>query len=363
MRIAVDAMGGDHAPQEIVPGALAAAQTIDTEICLVGDESRLNELLQRARDGTRNTVGRVTIRHSEGVVGMSETPRAALQRGRTSSMAECIEMVKQGEAQAAVSAGNSGAFMALATTRLRNIADISRPAIAILIPTRTGRTVILDAGANADCKPEHLLQFATMGSCYAEHVLGLRRPRVAVLNIGEEVNKGNALVHATHPLLETAPVNFVGHIEGNAIHEGDVDVIVADGFVGNVVLKVFEGSVQFVVDTMRAGIAQSTFCRLGAWLMKPAFRYLRRRCDWAEYGGALLLGVNGVCVVGHGRSDRRAVCTAIQVAHDAVAHDIIEQMRRSVQQLSAVPRRAELLSDGQPLSDNIGSACGPTELL
>ncbi len=343
MRIAVDAMGGDYAPEEIVPAALMARERLDVEICLVGDEARLKEL---AGYGPEGSVG-VTVRHCSGLIGMDESPRAALQRGRNSSVATCIEMVKQGEAQAVVSAGNSGAFVALATTRLRNIADISRPAIAVFIPTRIGKAILLDAGANADCRPEHLLQFATMGSCYAEHVLGLQEPRVAILNIGEEAGKGNVLVQTTYPLLAQAPINFVGHIEGNAIFDGDVDVVVADGFVGNVVLKVLEGTFQSMLDIFHSQIRHSKLVRLGALLMKPAFRHLQTRYNWAEYGGALLLGVNGVCVVSHGRSDRHAICKAIEVAAEAVEHDIIEQMRRSVRQLGEVQSPAQALSESQ----------------
>ena len=351
MRIAVDARGGDQAPEEIAPGALAAAQIVDAEICLVGDEIQLNALLSdttgavaRAAVDTRRA-GRVTVVHEPGVVGMDESPRAALQRKRRSSMAACVDMVRDGEADAAVSAGNSGAFMALATTRLRNIADIDRPAIAITIPTKTGKAILLDAGANADCRSEHLAQFATMGICYAEHLLGLDSPRVATLNIGEEQCTGNALTQAPYSLLASAPINFVGHVEPNAIQDGHVDVIVADGFVGNVVLKTIEASLQFFNDGIKAGIASSRLARLGAWLMRPVFRSLAAKCDWAEYGGALLLGVNGVCVVSHGRSDRRAIREAIVVAANAVEHDIVEEMRQSVQLLSALPASTEVLSN------------------
>ncbi len=341
MRIAVDAMGGDFAPQEIVPGTLAAARVIDAEIVLVGHEARLNDLLADAvgsalKEGETNTaaITRVTVRHSDGVIAMEESPRDALKRGRTSSIADCVEMVRCGEAQAVVSAGNSGAFMALAHTRLRTIPQISRPAIAAALPTASGKVLLLDAGANADCKPEHLVEFAIMGSCYAEQVLGVDRPRVATLNIGEEAKKGNVVTQTAHLLLQSVPINYVGHIEGNRILAGDVDVVVADGFAGNVALKVVEGAIRFVMDTIKAGIAESTRAQLGALLMKPAFAKMRRRCNWAEYGGALLLGIQGVCVVGHGRSDRQAICNAVQVAADAAQHDIVAELRRLVQQLS-----------------------------
>lgn len=360
MRIAVDAMGGDHAPEQIVLGALAAARTVDAEICLVGDEAQLQALLsdgiEAASGGPTAPAGpgRVTVVHEPGVIGMDESPRAALQRGRCSSMAASVELVRDGEAQGAVSVGNSGAFMALATTRLRNIANISRPAIAITVPTSSGKAILLDAGANADCKPEHLAQFATMGIAYAEHLLGLKEPRVATLNIGEEQCKGNALTQATYGLLSTAPINFVGHVEANAMFDGHVDVIVADGFVGNIVLKTIEASIQFFSDGIKTGVARgSVLPRLGAWLMRPVFRSLAVQYDWAEYGGALLLGVNGVCVIGHGRSDWRAVRNAIQVAAEAVEHDIVEQVRQSVQLLSGLPAPAEVMPDSPGMPGNL----------
>ena len=344
MRIVVDAMGGDHAPDEIVPGAVAAAELVDAEICLVGDGSRLTDLLSHHGGAGAKSVGTVTVRHTDGVVAMDESPRAALQRGRSSSVAYAVDMVRDGDAEAAVSAGNSGAFMALATMRLRNIARIDRPAIALGLPTMTGQMVFLDGGANADCKPEHLLQFAMMGSCYAA-VRGVDNPTVGILNIGEEASKGNAVTRAAHALLQSAPLNYVGSVEGNSLLEGNVDVVVADGFVGNVVLKVFEGSFHMFGGLLKAGIASSLVSRAGALLMRPAFAHLRQKCDWAAYGGALLLGVNGICVVCHGRSDREAIKNAILQAAGAIEHDIIGRMRDSMSALAEPEPSAEVLSD------------------
>jgi len=338
MVIAIDAMGGDFAPREIVSGAIAAAQTLEAQICLVGDEAQINPLLdeiQSTYPTIRTPAGRVIVRHSEGIVGMDESPLSVLQRGRKSSIAECVAMIREGEAQAAVSAGNSGAFMALATMRLKCIADLSRPAIAIFLPTNKGKAILLDAGANADCKPEHLLQFAMMGSCYAEHVLEIQSPNIALLNIGEENCKGNILTQAAYPLLEAAPIHFIGNVEGNAILDGHVDVIVADGFAGNIVLKVLEGAVQYLLDGVKRGIDNSLMAKVGALLMRPSFAPLLAQWNWVECGGGLLLGVNGVCVVSHGRSDKKAICKAIEVAANAVDHNIIEQMRHSFRQLSA----------------------------
>lgn len=346
MRIAVDAMGGDHAPEEIVPGALAAADMIAAEICLVGDEQRLTELLAAGR-GTADAAGRpgrVVIVHCDGVVAMDESPRAALQRGRSSSLAHVVEMVRDGAAEAALSAGNSGAFMALATMRLGNISGIDRPAIALLLPTVGARMVFLDAGANADCKPEHLLQFGMMGSCYAA-VRGVVNPSVGILNIGEEASKGNAVTRAAFALLQDAPLNFIGSVEGNSVFDGTTDVVVADGFVGNVLLKVMEGTFNMFRGVLKAGIASSRLCAVGATLMKPAFAHLRETCDWAAHGGALLLGVNGVCVVCHGRSNREAIKNAIVQAATAVEQDITGRVRNSMLALAKPQPSAEVLSD------------------
>lgn len=346
MRIAVDAMGGDHAPEEIVPGALAAAEAVAAEVCLVGDENRLSELLARGRRAASaaDSPGQVSIQHVDGVVEMDESPRAALQRGRSSSLATTVEMVRDGAAGAAVSAGNSGAFMALATMRLGSITHIDRPAIALLLPTIAGRMVFLDAGANADCRPEHLLQFGIMGSCYAA-VRGVVNPSVGILNIGEEASKGNAVTRAAYDLLQAAPLNFVGSVEGNSVFDGAVDVVVADGFVGNVLLKAMEGSFHMFRGVLKAGIASNWLSGVGAWLMKPAFAHLRRRCDWAAHGGALLLGVNGVCVVCHGRSNREAIKNAILQAATAVEQDITGRVRNSVLALAEPQPSAEVLSD------------------
>ncbi len=346
MRIAVDAMGGDHAPEEIVPGALAAAEVVAAEVCLVGDEKRLSELLARGKRAAHATdsPGQVCIHHVDGVVEMDESPRAALQRGRSSSLATAVEMVRDGAAEAAVSAGNSGAFMALATMRLGNIAGIDRPAIALVLPTVSGRMVFLDAGANADCKPEHLLQFAMMGSCYAA-VRGVDNPRVGILNIGEEASKGNAVTRAAYELLQNAPLNFIGSVEGNSVFEGEIEVVVADGFVGNVVLKVMEGTFHMFRGVLKAGIASNLLSGVGAFLMKPAFAHLRRTCDWAAHGGALLLGVNGVCVVCHGRSNREAIKNAVIQAAAAVEQDVTGRVRNSVLALAEPQPSAEVLSD------------------
>ncbi|MFO7946305.1 MAG: phosphate acyltransferase PlsX [Armatimonadota bacterium] len=348
MVIAVDAMGGDFAPREVVAGAVVASRSVDAEITLVGDKAQIEPLLcELARPN--NGPGRLTVRHSTGVVEMDVSPRAALHRDHESSMADSIEMVRQEEADAVVSAGNSGAYMALATMRLKRIGQISRPAIAIPLPTARGPSILLDAGANADCKPRHLLEFAMMGSCYAESVLERTEPTVGLLSIGEEPSKGNALTREAYSLISEAPVKFIGNVESDEVLNGSVDVVVCDGFVGNVVLKTYEAIANFLFAHLKERCQKSLLTRLGAFLMRPVFRGMHADYNYAEYGGALLLGVNGVCVVGHGRSGSKAISRAIAVAADAVDHQILERMKVSMKQLSQAnsdkPVEAEMLSD------------------
>ena len=322
MKIAVDAMGGDFAPAEVVKGAVEAARLSDAEIVLVGR----SDAIEQALAGLTRPAN-LTIRPAADVVAMDDSPVTALKGSRQSSLAVAVEMVREGEAQAVTSAGNSGAFMALATMRLRMIPGMQRPGIAVFLPTPKGKRLLIDAGASADCKPRHLLEFAIMGSTYAQHALGLENPTVGLLSIGHEESKGNELVRATYPLLRDAPLNFMGNIEGNHIFSGEADVVVCDGFVGNVVLKVGEGLADVIIKQIKAGILNSVTAKLGALLMKPVLLRLKASFDYAEHGGALLLGVNGICVVSHGRSDARAVRNAIAVAQKAVEKDVVAHMR------------------------------------
>jgi glycerol-3-phosphate acyltransferase PlsX len=322
MRIAVDAMGGDFAPAQIVKGALEAATAFSAEIILVGQPDAIEKALAGA-----SKPDNLTIRPAEDVVAMDDSPVAALRGSRQSSLAVAVEMVRAGEAQAVVSAGNSGAFMAMATMRLRTISGIQRPGIGVFLPTGRGKRLLIDAGANADCKPRHLYEFALMGSTYAQYALGLDNPTVGLLSIGHEESKGNELVRAAYTLLRDGQLNFAGNIEGDRIFAGDVDVVVCDGFVGNVVLKMAEGLAESIVHLLKDGIRESKLAMLGALLMKPALRRLRTRFDYAEYGGMLLLGVNGICVVCHGKSSAKAIRNAIAVAQKAVEGDVVGHMR------------------------------------
>jgi len=337
MRIAVDAMGGDHAPAEIVAGALLAAGPLDREIILVGREPEVRAELARAGAVPPN----VTVHHADQVVEMDESPRLALRQKAGSSVTVCVDMVRDGQADAAVSAGNSGALMAAATMRLGTLPGVQRPAIAVFMPTPHGHRIVLDAGANVDCKPEHLADFALMGSDYAKHALGIGEPRVGLLSIGTESSKGNELTLAAFPLLAALPINFIGNVEGNQILAGEVDVTVCDGFAGNVVLKVVEGTALELIADLKSALQRSVWSKLAALLMRPALRPMRTKYDYAEYGGALLLGTNGVCIVSHGRSDRRAMGKAIAVAAHSVETRVQERLTETFRRRQSVPVGAE----------------------
>ncbi|HEY7473185.1 MAG TPA: phosphate acyltransferase PlsX [Gemmatimonadota bacterium] len=327
MRIALDAMGGDHAPERPVAGAIAAldAQEPDLEIVLVGDERRLAPL---APVGSKS--GRLSFRHAPDIIGMDEAPAAALRRKRFSSILVGVELQQAGGADAFVSAGNTGAVMAAALTTLGRIAGISRPAIVTPFPTRSHPCLVLDVGANAECKPHHLAQFALMGHVYAAEVLGRERPRVGLLSIGEEAGKGNDLTIAAHRLLAESGLNFVGNVEGRDVLRGAADVVVTDGFTGNVLLKFGESFVDFLAGEIEREAESSRRAALGAWLMRPAFRRLARRIDYAEYGGAPLLGVDGIVIICHGGSSVKAFRNAIGVARLAVECDLARRIETAI---------------------------------
>ena len=326
MRIAVDAMGGDNAPHEVVAGAVASCTDPGHEVLLVG----LPEALEPVLEGLSAPRERIHVVPAEDVVEMGESPVAALKRRKT-SLAVAVRLVRDGEAEAVVSAGNSGAFMGYATLRLDTVEGVERPAIAVCIPSLDRERVVLDVGANASCQPNHLVQFAQMGSVYARDVLGIGNPAVGLLSIGEEASKGSSLTKAAHKLLAEAGegLNFTGNVEGNDALNGPVDVIVCDGFVGNVLLKTAEGAATAVMRGMREAFASSLKAKLGALLARDALLKFRERFDYATYGGALLLGVKGICVVCHGRSDARAIRGAISVAERAVERGVVDHIADS----------------------------------
>jgi glycerol-3-phosphate acyltransferase PlsX len=314
--IAVDAMGGDNAPGAIVAGAMLAQRAGLGKIVLVGDRARIEPLLHGETA--------IEVVHSAGEVPMDASASQAVRKSEGTSLGEAVELVREGRADAVVSAGNSGAFLAIALIRLRTIPGIARPAIGAVLPGRYGPVVLCDAGANVDCKPEWMMQFGLMGSAYARAGLGIPEPRVAVISVGEERNKGNTQSMEAAELLERAPVRFVGNIEGKDILQDHADVVVADGFVGNVILKTAEGSAVYIRDVLRESFENAgPLGKLGALLSRSVFAKIRVRLDYSTYGGAPLLGVRGNCVVAHGRSDKVAICNAIRQAAAVAAADLV----------------------------------------
>jgi phosphate acyltransferase len=313
--IALDAMGGDDAPGEIVAGALLAHRDGLGRIILVGDTPRIAPLLGGEQ---------LEVVHAEREIAMDAQASQAVRTAQGTSLGAAVELVREGRADAVVSAGNSGAFLAVALIRLRTIAGIARPAIGAVLPGRTGPVVLCDAGANVDCKPEWMLQFGLMGAAYARAALGVPDPAVAVVSVGEERSKGNAQSMEAAALLERAPVRFVGNIEGKDIFSNHADVVVADGFVGNVILKTAEGSGTYFREVLRESYDRATLAgKLGGMLSRSVFDRVRLRLDYSTYGGAPLLGVRGNCVVAHGRSDRIAIRNAIRQAAQVARADLV----------------------------------------
>lgn len=313
MKIAVDAMGGDYAPAVVVEGAIRAASELDIPIILVGDRARVEEELSKHRAASHPGI---SIAHASEVVGMDESPAQAIRKKKDSSLRVCFELVRSGEAGAVVSAGNSGAAMAASIFLLKKIKGVDRPAIAVSVPTMKDPAIVLDVGGNVDCKPIHLFQFALMGEVYAKYVLKKDRPRVGLLSNGEEEGKGNDLTREAHALLKNASINYIGYVEGRDIYQGGVDVVVTDGFVGNVVLKLSEGLVEAVTTMLKNEIMAGFWSRIGYLLSRGAFKKLKKKIDYAEYGGAPLLGIDGVCIISHGRSNAKAMRNAILRAHE-----------------------------------------------
>jgi phosphate acyltransferase len=328
MKIAVDAMGGDNAPKIEVAGAIAAARDSSMSIILVGDRDLLTaELSQHDTSGLD-----ITIRHASEVVGMHDSASDAIRKKKDSSIRVAFELVKSGEADAVVSAGNSGATMAAGMFVLKRLNGIDRPAIAQVFPTLTGHTVILDIGGNVDCKPVHLVQFAIMGEVYARHVLGIKKPLVGLLSNGEEESKGNDLTRETNQILKDVRFDYAGYIEGRDIFAGKVDVVVCDGFVGNIVLKLSEGLAEAVGSMLKEEIKKSLICKIGYLLSRPAFARFKKKVDYAEYGGAPLLGINGVGMICHGGSNVKAIKNAVRLASDFASKGVNLKMAEKIQE-------------------------------
>ena len=315
MKVAIDAMGGDHAPEEILLGAMAAVKDYGCDIVLVGDETLLREAMSKhgVREGEH-----IFVHHASEVIDMHESPGAAVRKKRDASVVVATRLVKEGECAAVISAGSTGAAVAAALFGLGRLPKIERATIATPIPNLTGTTMLLDSGANVDSKPKHLVQSAIMGSIYAKYVLGVENPRVGLLSIGEEETKGNELTLSTYPLLaQVQNINFIGNIEGRDIPQGTVDVVVCDGFVGNVVLKFGEGLASAIMRLLKDAVQQSGFLtKMASLMLLPVLKRLRKKLDYAEYGGAPLLGVNGCCIICHGSSKAKAIKNAVRVAKE-----------------------------------------------
>jgi glycerol-3-phosphate acyltransferase PlsX len=314
-KIAVDAMGGDRAPEVVVEGAWMAATDLGVEVVLVGDKKAIESELERLKARP------LEIASASQTVEMHESASSALKK-KDSSMKVAFDLMKTGEAQAVVSAGNSGAMMAMGMFVMGRLPEVARPAILVVVPSVGKGTVVVDACANVDCKPHHLAQFGVMGSIYAERVLGIEKPRVGVLSNGEENGKGTDLTRAASTLLSETSVNHIGYVEGRDIFDASVDVVVCDGFTGNVALKTMEGVAAFAGEVLKEAFQASVSSRLGYMMTRKALRAAYRRLDYAEYGGAPLIGLNGVAIVAHGGSNPRAIKNAIRAARDAVDHDM-----------------------------------------
>ena len=329
MKIALDAMGGDHAPQVEIEGAIQAATELDVSLILVGNRGVIEAELEK-RQATHLPI---TVQNATQVVAMHESPSTAVRKKKDSSVRVAFDLVKRGEADAAVSAGNSGAAMATAMFILKKLGGVDRPAIAAVVPTLKGKAIVLDVGANVDCKPEHLVQFAIMGEVYAKHVLGISNPRVGLLSNGEEEEKGTALTRKTHAFLKNSSLNYAGYIEGRDIYNGNVDVVTCDGFVGNVVLKTSEGLADSIGKMLKEEMSGSILAKAGFLLAKKSFKNLKKRIDYSEYGGAPFLGINGVGFICHGGSNAKAIKNAIKYASQYVKNDmnkhLVEELEKN----------------------------------
>ncbi|MBP1733918.1 MAG: plsX [Deltaproteobacteria bacterium] len=324
VRIAVDGMGGDYAPQAIVKGAEQASREKIAEIVLVGDKAKLTALLESPEG--------IEIVHTDEYVEMTESPSTALRKKRGSSVNKAFELVRTGNVQGVVTAGNSGAAMAFAIFTLGRIGLVERPAIATLQPNvaKGTITVLLDGGGNVDCKPVHLAHFAIMGNAFAKSVFGIETPRVGLLSNAEEETKGNDLTREAHAMIKELGLNYLGYIEGNNVHNGHADVVVCDGFVGNIALKITEGVAESLMTFLKENIEKSLKKKIGYLLMKEVFDELAKKTDYSEYGGAPLLGVEGVCVICHGRSNERAIKNAISMAAGFVEKNLSESIRNTM---------------------------------
>jgi glycerol-3-phosphate acyltransferase PlsX len=344
MKIAVDAMGGDFAPQNVVEGAFLAAKEQGIRVVLVGDEDQISKEL------TKYPTSKLPlfIHHAPLVVAMHDSPSTVIRRMKDTSIKVAFDLAKEGQVSGVVSAGNSGAAMALAMYILKKLEGVERPAIATIHPTTKGHTVLIDSGGNVDCKPFHLVQFALMGDAYAKYILGKENPRIGVLSNGEEEGKGNELTREVHDILSEEDMNYIGYVEGRDLNNGEVDVIVCDGFVGNVALKISEGLWETIHAILKWEARDNIRAKVAYFLMGRAIKRLGKRLDYSEYGGAPLLGVNGNCVICHGSSNAKAMMNAIllasNLAKNKLNEHVIEEVKEKLNLFRLGQRRQEKMN-------------------
>jgi phosphate acyltransferase len=334
VKIAVDGMGGDFAPNAVILGAESACKEKIADIVLVGDENAIKPLI--------NNIDGIEIVHTPVYVEMNESPSSALRRKRDSSINKAMELLKAKNVQAVVTAGNSGAAMAFAIFTLGRLPLVDRPAIATLHPNIKGSiSILLDAGGNVDCKPTHLVQFAVMGNAFARCILGIDRPRIGLLSNAEEATKGNELTREAHAIIKTLNLNYIGYVEGTDMYNGNANVVVSDGFVGNVVVKVSEGVAETLNTFLKENTRKSFRRKMGYLLLKDTFEELARKMDYSEYGGAPLLGVDGICIICHGKSNERAIKNAIVLAKSFIEKNLNEAIKEGMQSYQSVERTKE----------------------
>lgn len=329
MRIAIDAMGGDNAPAAVVEGAVLAAREPGVNIILVGQSILVEEELQKFAPYPDN----ISIHHASEVVEMDDSPAVTIRKKKESSINIAVKLVAEGKADAIISAGNTGAVVCAVTLGLRLLEGVERPGIAIVYPTLTGNTLVIDAGANIEPKPYHLLQYAIMGEMYARYILHKKNPDVGLLNIGQEESKGTDFIKECHKLLTKSNINFIGNVEGRDIFKGKSDVMVCDGFIGNIVLKVTEGVAEAIGQFLKHELTKTAITKLAAFMGKDAFIALKKRLDYSEYGGAPLLGVNGNCIICHGSSGAEAIKNAIRVAGEFSKHNVNKHIVEAIKNL------------------------------
>jgi glycerol-3-phosphate acyltransferase PlsX len=330
MVVVVDGMGGDFSPSAVVEGCVAAIKEYDIDILITGVENLIKEELKKYN----YDCNKIKVIDAKEVIGTNEHPVMAIKRKKDSSLVKALNLVKSGEADAVISAGSSGAFLAGCTLIVGRIKGIDRPALAPVLPGKNGPFMIIDSGANAECKPHYLVQFGLMGKTYFENILKSPNPSVGLVNIGAEEEKGNELSKSAYKLLKEANLNFVGNVEAREIPSGDVQVLVCDGFVGNVILKLYEGAVANIFDILKTSIMSSFRTKLGGVLLKPVFKKFKKDFDYKEYGGAAFLGVNGICIKAHGSSDAKAFKNAIKQATIFYDNKVVDKLKIEIEKLS-----------------------------